>query len=86
VADHRTGAIVWCRPGRNSATLQAYIDELGPRMASIRAISMAAIVALVQDAEPQLGAAAIRAAVVSVATGRGARRDSWCSCAMTGRC
>jgi len=23
VADHRTGAIVWCQPGRNSATLQA---------------------------------------------------------------
>ena len=29
VADHRTGAIVWCAPGRNSATLQAFFDELG---------------------------------------------------------
>ena len=40
VADHRTGAIVWCRPGRNSATLQAFFDELGPRKDSIRAISI----------------------------------------------
>ena len=29
VADHRTGAIVWCAPGRNSATLQGFFDELG---------------------------------------------------------
>ena len=29
VADHATGAIVWCQPGRNSATLQAFFDELG---------------------------------------------------------
>src|SRR3954451_14980937 len=29
VADHATGAIVWCAPGRNSATLQAFFDELG---------------------------------------------------------
>ena len=40
VADHRTGAIVWCQPGRNSATLQAFFDELGDRRASIRAISI----------------------------------------------
>jgi transposase len=40
VADHRTGAIVWCRPGRNSATLQAFFDELGPRKESIRAVSI----------------------------------------------
>src|SRR3954470_1927688 len=40
VADHRTGAIVWCRPGRNSATLQAFFDELGPRTDSIRAVSI----------------------------------------------
>jgi transposase len=40
VADHRTGAIVWCRPGRNSATLQAFFDELGPRKDSIRAVSI----------------------------------------------
>jgi transposase len=40
VADHRSGAIVWCRAGRNSATLQAFFDELGPRKDSIRAISI----------------------------------------------
>jgi len=40
VADHRSGAIVWCRPGRNSATLQAFFDELGPRKESIRAVSI----------------------------------------------
>jgi transposase len=40
VADHRTGAIVWCAPGRNSATLQAFFDELGPRKDSIRAVSI----------------------------------------------
>ena len=31
VADHATGAIVWCSPGRNGATLQAFFDELGDR-------------------------------------------------------
>jgi transposase len=40
VADHRSGAIVWCAAGRNSATLQAFFDELGPRNASIRAVSI----------------------------------------------
>jgi transposase len=40
VADHRSGAIVWCAPGRNSATLQGFFDELGPRKASIRAVSI----------------------------------------------
>ncbi len=40
VADHRTGAIVWCSPGRNSATLQAFFDELGDRRESIRAVSI----------------------------------------------
>jgi transposase len=40
VADHRTGAIVWCRAGRNSATLQAFFDELGDRRDSIRAVSI----------------------------------------------
>jgi transposase len=40
VADHRTGAIVWCRAGRNSATLQAFFDELGQRRHSIRAVSI----------------------------------------------
>jgi len=40
VADHHTGAIVWCAPGRNSATLQAFFDELGPRKQSIRAVSI----------------------------------------------
>ena len=40
VADHRTGAIVWTRPGRNAATLQGFFDELGPRKGSIRAVSI----------------------------------------------
>jgi transposase len=40
VADHRTGAIVWCRAGRNSATLAAFFAELGDRKASIRAVSI----------------------------------------------
>ena len=40
VADHRTGAIMWCAPGRNSATLQAFFDQLGDRKDSIRAVSI----------------------------------------------
>jgi transposase len=40
VADHDTGRIVWVAKGRNSATLQAFFDELGDRRASIRAISI----------------------------------------------
>jgi transposase len=40
VADHKTGAIVWCAPGRNSATLQGFFDELGDRCESIRAVSI----------------------------------------------
>jgi transposase len=40
VADHQTGAIVWCSPGRNSATLQCFFDELGERKGSIRAVSI----------------------------------------------
>jgi transposase len=40
VCDHRTGAIVWMRPGRNAATLQAFFRELGEARASIRAVSI----------------------------------------------
>jgi transposase len=40
VADHRAGAIVWCAPGRNAATLQAFFDLLGERKSSIRAVSI----------------------------------------------
>jgi len=40
VCDHQTGAIVWARPGRDAATLQAFFDELGDRAHSIRAISI----------------------------------------------
>src|SRR5215210_6684982 len=40
VADHERGAIIWARPGRNAATLQAFFDELGERKRSIRAISI----------------------------------------------
>src|SRR4051812_23621793 len=58
VADHATGAIVWCQPGRNSATLQAFFEELGDAKTSIRAVSIdmsgeyqRAIRAAVPDAE-----------------------------------
>jgi transposase len=40
VADHATGAILWCQPGRNSATLAAFFSELGDAKASIRAVSV----------------------------------------------
>ena len=40
VADHASGAIVWCSPGRGAATLQAFFDELGERRESIRAVSI----------------------------------------------
>lgn len=40
VVDHKTGAIVWCAPGRNAQTLQAFFDELGERASSIRAVSI----------------------------------------------
>ncbi len=40
VCDHRTGAIVWMKPGRNAATLQAFFSELGERKSSIRAVSI----------------------------------------------
>jgi transposase len=40
VADHRSGAIVWCRPGRNSATLAEFFTELGDRRHTIRAVSI----------------------------------------------
>jgi len=41
VADHHTGAIVWAAPGRNSATLQAFFDQLTPEQkSSIRAVSI----------------------------------------------
>jgi len=41
VADHATGAIVWCRPGRNSATLAEFFDQLGDRKDSIHAVRLA---------------------------------------------
>jgi transposase len=40
VVDHRTGAIVWCAPGRNSETLRRFFGELGERKRSIRAVSI----------------------------------------------
>lgn len=58
VADHTSGAIVWCSPGRNSATLAEFFDLLGDRKASIEAVSIdmsgeyqRAIRAAVPDAE-----------------------------------
>jgi len=38
--DHRAGAIVWCAPGRNAQTLQAFFDLLAERKSSIRAVSI----------------------------------------------
>jgi len=35
-----TGAIVWCSPGRNAQTLQAFFTELGERRHTIRAVSI----------------------------------------------
>lgn len=40
VVDHRAGAIVWCAPGRNYQTLQAFFELLGDRKSSIRAVSI----------------------------------------------
>ena len=40
VVDHASGAIVWCSPGRNAATLRAFFTELGERRHSIRAVSI----------------------------------------------
>jgi len=40
VADHQRGAIIWAKPGRNAATLQAFFDELGERTQSIKAVSI----------------------------------------------
>ena len=40
IVDHDTGAIVWCSPGRNYATLQAFFAELGERRHSIQAVSI----------------------------------------------
>jgi len=40
VADHARGAIVWAKPGRDAATLQAFFDLLGERKRSIRAVSL----------------------------------------------
>src|SRR5947209_14852131 len=40
VVDHHTGAIVWCAPGRNAQTLQAFFELLGPRKHTIRAVSI----------------------------------------------
>ncbi|HEX6010770.1 MAG TPA: ISL3 family transposase [Geminicoccaceae bacterium] len=58
VADHARGAVIWARPGRNAATLQAFFDELGERKRAIRAVSIDmsagyenAIKAAVPDAE-----------------------------------
>jgi len=40
VVDHNGGAIVWCAPGRNAQTLQAFFALLGERRRSIRAVSI----------------------------------------------
>jgi transposase len=40
VADHASGSIVWCAPGRSAQTLQAFFDVLGERKHTIRAVSI----------------------------------------------
>jgi transposase len=40
VVDHKAGAIVWCAPGRNAQTLQAFFELLGERSRTIRAVSI----------------------------------------------
>jgi transposase len=40
VVDHCSGGIVWCAPGRNAQTLQAFFDLLGERKSSIKAVSI----------------------------------------------
>jgi transposase len=40
VADHQRGAIVWAKPGRDAATLQAFFELLGDRRQTIKAISI----------------------------------------------
>ena len=40
VVDHHTGAIVWCAPGRNAQTLNAFFEALGDRKHTIRAVSI----------------------------------------------
>jgi transposase len=40
VVDHRSGAIVWCSPGRNAETLKEFFVLLGERKSSIRAVSI----------------------------------------------
>jgi len=41
VADHHSGGIVWAAPGRNAASLQAFLDQLtDEQKASIKAVSI----------------------------------------------
>jgi len=40
IVDHKQGGIVWCAPGRNAETLQAFFDRLGERAKTIRAVSI----------------------------------------------
>ena len=35
VVDHDTGRLVWARPGRDSATLNVFFDELGPERSAL---------------------------------------------------
>ncbi len=40
VADHQSGAIVWAKPARDAATLQAFFELLGDCRHSIQTISI----------------------------------------------
>ncbi|MHB1501993.1 MAG: transposase, partial [Candidatus Dormibacteria bacterium] len=41
VSDHQTGKLVWCKEGRDAATLDTFFEELGPERATgLVAVSM----------------------------------------------
>jgi transposase len=39
VTDHDTGRVVWARPGRDQATIDAFFDDLGERAAAVTHVS-----------------------------------------------
>ena len=57
VVDHRRGHVVWAQPGKNSDTLKAFFDELGPeRCAKLEAVTIdmsAAYIKAVTECSPQ---------------------------------
>lgn len=57
IVDHARGAVVWARPGKNAATLNAFFQELGKeRCAQLEAVTLdmsAAYLKAVTEASPQ---------------------------------